>query len=250
MLPPRPVGSPAWFDLTVPDVDTEADFYARLLGWTLHAEDTPMGRYVIGMSDAGPAAGLMAPPPDAPPYPGWTVYLCVADIDATHTRATGLGATSLQEPMEVPGGDSIAVVVDPAGAAVGFMQPTEEGSMAYGIPGTGCWIETATRDSATSRAFYTELMGWSAREGSGGYWLFDNDGEETAGLMAMPDEVPAEVPSYWMVYFSVPDVDRAVAAAGELGGATVVPVMDLEGMRFAVLEDPAQATFGVLEQRS
>lgn len=247
MPPPRPVGSPAWFDLTTAEVDTAASFYARLLGWTLDSEDTPMGRYLIGMSEAGPSAGLMAPVPGAPSIPAWTVYLCVSDIDATHGRAIELGATSLQEPIEVPGGDRIAVVQDPAGAVIGFMQPTPEGSMAYGTSGAGCWIETATRDLAASRAFYTELLGWPAREGEGGYWLFDNDGEETAGMMDMPTEVPAEVPSYWMVYFSVPDVDAAVVAAAELGGTTVAPAMAIDGMRFAVLEDPTHAVFGVLQ---
>lgn len=246
MPPPRPIGTPAWFDLTTPEVDAAASFYEQVLGWSLESEDTPMGRYVIGETDAGPAAGLMAPPPGAPPFAGWTIYLCVGDIDAIYARAVDLGATSLQEPMEVPGGDRIAAVQDPAGAAIGFMQPTSEGSMVYGSRGAGCWIETATRDLAASRAFYTELVGWTAREGQGGYWLFDNEGEETAGMMDMPAEVPAEVPSYWTVYFSVPDVDETVAAAGELGGSTAVPAMSVDGMRFAVLEDPTGAVFGVL----
>jgi hypothetical protein len=41
----------------------DTDFYSRLLGWELESEDTPMGRHVIGVTGAGPAAGMMSPPP-------------------------------------------------------------------------------------------------------------------------------------------------------------------------------------------
>ncbi len=35
----RPLGTLAWIDLATPDVDAAADFYARLLGWTLETDD-------------------------------------------------------------------------------------------------------------------------------------------------------------------------------------------------------------------
>jgi hypothetical protein len=40
----------------------------------------------------------------------------VADADAAHATATAHGATTLAPPMEVPGGDRIAVMMDPQGA--------------------------------------------------------------------------------------------------------------------------------------
>lgn len=113
-------------------------------------------------------------------------------------------------------------------------------------PGTAAWVDLSTPDVEASRRFYEALLGWSAREGEGGYWLFEQGGEEVAGLMAMPAEVPAEVPSYWLAYFAVGDVDTAVARAGELGGSALAPPMSFDDMRFAVLQDPQQAVFGVL----
>ena len=58
--------------------------------------------------------------------------------------------------------------------------------------------------------------------------------------------MPAEVPNSWGVYFSVTDTDQAVARVGELGGSTVVPAMDIEPGRFAVVSDPAGAVFNVI----
>ena len=248
--PPRLPGTVAWVDLSTPDPDAAAGFYAGLLGWQIDAEDTPMGRYVIGLVDGEPAAGMMAPAPEAAGVPpAWNVYVSVADIDATWAQAIDAGATGLQPPMEVPGGDRIAVLTDPAGAVVGLMQPTPEGSMIVDAAGAVAWIETDSRDRATSRRFYEQLFGWTASEDADAdYTVFGQGGTDVAGLMDMPPGVPDEVPSYWLVYFAVDDVDDAVARTRELGGTAATETMTGGGMRFAVLEDPLGAVFAVLEQ--
>ena len=65
--------------------------------------------------------------------------------------------------------------------------------------------------------------------------------------MVMPAEVPPEVPGYWMVHFAVDDVDRACTRTGELGGSKLVPVMTVQNMRLAVVDDPLEAVFAVLQ---
>jgi predicted enzyme related to lactoylglutathione lyase len=56
------------------------------------------------------------------------------------------------------------------------------------------------------------------------------------------------VPPYWMVYFAVADVDASTTRVSELGGTVVVPGQDIESgrFRFAVVTDPAGASFSVL----
>ena len=243
----RPLGTLAWVDLTTPDVAAAADFYSRLFGWKLESEETPMGRHVIGVTGAGPTAGMMSPPPgEVGPPPAWAVFFAVADVAEAFDHASRLGATGLQPPTEIPGGDRIAVVTDPAGAVVGLMESHGGDSMAWGESGAVAWVETQSRDLQASGAFYESLMGWTQGPEADGYRIFERDGVQVAGLMAVPAEVPNEVPSYWMVYFAVDDVDRACARAGELGGSTLVPAMTVQGMRFAVLEDPLGAVFALL----
>lgn len=242
---PRP--AVAWVDLTAPDPGRASRFYAQLFGWTLSSEATDMGTYTIGSVADGPAAGMMAPSPEevgAPP--AWTVMFAVDDIDDAYQRGLAAGATGLQPPMAIPGGDRIAVLADPAGAVFGLMR-TAGPPLVWGALGAVCWVETASRDRDGSRQFYEELFGWSASEGEGGYWLFERDGEEVAGLMDVPPGVPDEVPSYWLVYFAVDDVDTAVARASELGGSVAAPAMEVGDMRFAVLEDTEGAVFAVLQ---
>jgi predicted enzyme related to lactoylglutathione lyase len=76
-------------------------------------------------------------------------------------------------------------------------------------------------------------------------------GDKTiAGMMTMPDMVPAEVPAHWLVYFGVADTDATVAKATELGATTIVPPTDIPPGRFAVLTDPDGATFAVIKMQS
>ena len=54
-------------------------------------------------------------------------------------------------------------------------------------------------------------------EGQPPYTEFLRDGRPSAGAWEMSPELPAEVPSYWQIYFSVEDVDAAHRKALDLG---------------------------------
>jgi predicted enzyme related to lactoylglutathione lyase len=58
--------------------------------------------------------------------------------------------------------------------------------------------------------------------------------------------VPAEVPSYWQIYFTVEDVDAAYRKALDLGATELVAPQDMPGGRFAIVSDPEGASFGLL----
>jgi len=61
--------------------------------------------------------------------------------------------------------------------------------------------------------------------------------------------VPAEVPSYWMVYFTVADVDASFKKATDGAAQTMLEPQDFPGGRFAILSDPQGAAFGLLKMR-
>jgi uncharacterized protein len=62
----------------------------------------------------------------------------------------------------------------------------------------------------------------------------------------MSPMVPAEVPSYWMVYFGVEDVDGTYQKALGAGAREMLPPRDFPGGRFAIVGDPQGAVFGLL----
>ena len=114
--------------------------------------------------------------------------------------------------------------------------------------GTFCWNELMTRDTGAAGKFYSQLLGWKPVDsGMPGmtYTMFKVDGVEQSagGMMAMPAEVPKQVPSHWMAYITVDDIDATSAKVKELGGQVLVGPLPVPGMgRFIAVMDPAGAT--------
>ena len=78
------------------------------------------------------------------------------------------------------------------------------------------------------------------------YTEWQLDGAGIAGMMAMPAEVPVEVPSDWLAYFGADDCDASVGKAVDGGATVIVPATDIPPGRFSILADPAGATFAVI----
>ncbi|MCC6719918.1 MAG: VOC family protein [Acetobacteraceae bacterium] len=112
--------------------------------------------------------------------------------------------------------------------------------------GTFVWHEILTTDTAAARAFYTDVVGWTARDsGVPGmdYTLLLTGETRVAGLMRQPDG--AGQPG-WVGYVGVEDVDAGAAKAVSLGGAVLMPPRDIPNVgRFAVIADPQGAAIAI-----
>ncbi len=111
-----------------------------------------------------------------------------------------------------------------------------------------CWNELASRDATAATRFYTELLGWTAHTQAFGpttYTIFRQDGQDVGGMLQMTPEW-GEMPSHWMSYVAVPDVDATARRITALGGKVCVPPTDISVGRFAVVNDPTGATFSII----
>ena len=117
--------------------------------------------------------------------------------------------------------------------------------------GTFCWMELITRDTAGAKRFYTELIGWKvADSGMPGmdYSMFKAGDTDAGGLFAMPAEVPAQVPSHWMAYIAVDDVDSLVDKIKKLGGTILQGPQDVPNVgRFVTIQDPTGAVVSLIK---
>jgi hypothetical protein len=184
--------------------------------------------------------------------PHWNLYVSVADVDDTTKKAAGLGAKVLAPPFDVMDVGRMAVLQDPTGAVFCVWQGKRHiGARILSEPGALCWSELTTRDPKAAEGFYTKLFGWTAKHGASSsvmdYTEFRNPGSEPgAGMMAMPADMPAAVPSYWMPYFQVADCDGSVSKAKDLGARLMVGPNEIPRTgRFAILSDPQGAMFAV-----
>ena len=110
-------------ELSTTDVAKAKQFYGQLFDWKL--EDVPMGEgmtyTMIGVGQ-GTAGGIMQQPvPGAPS--AWLAYVGVDDIRASTDKAKALGATVVQDVIEVMNYGSMSVLIDPTGAAIALWQP-------------------------------------------------------------------------------------------------------------------------------
>jgi predicted enzyme related to lactoylglutathione lyase len=145
----------------------------------------------------------------------------------------------------------MAVFQDPTGAFISAWQPISMSGFGSGAANTFAWAELNSRGIQASIPFYSHVFGWThitrpMSEGMGEYTEFQLDGVSLAGGVEMNRMVPAEVPSYWMVYFGVADVDGAYQAALGAGAREMLPPRDFPGGRFAIVGDPQGAAFGLL----
>ena len=113
--------------------------------------------------------------------------------------------------------------------------------------GAPCWVDLMTSDVDGSRAFYSELFGWTAAEPTeefGGYFNFSKDGVPVAGGMAsQPGAGPADV---WSVYLTTDDAQKTVDAATAEGGQVHVEPMAVADLgTMAVVADSGGAAVGM-----
>ena len=245
-----------WVDLSASQFEKQSDFYEALFEWS-HI-DVPFGEgmiYRMFKADGHTVGGMSQLSPDslAKGQPSaWNTYLAVDDVDATVAKTAELGGAVAMPAMDVPGSGRMAVITDPTGAYVSFWKPLQpDESMEYMQPGTLSWNDLGTRDPQKAIDFYTRLLGWNIQPMEAGpmpYWVVNIDGQGEGGIMRMPDIVPAEMPSFWLVHFGTSDLSAGVAKAKALGAKVVSEPMEVPNMvAFAVLADPFGATFALMQ---
>lgn len=116
-------------------------------------------------------------------------------------------------------------------------------------PGTFAWNELGTRNVDECRTFYTELLGWEALDmpmPTGMYTVFQKGGVNVGGMWKMGEEM-GNIPSHWLSYIAVEDVDVATARAEQLGAKIQMPPTDIPEIgRFSVVMDPGGAVFSLM----
>jgi predicted enzyme related to lactoylglutathione lyase len=236
-------GTPSWVDLGSPDTAASAAFYGSLLGWTAEFDERPeaggygmftlQGKNVAGI---GPQMNM-----DMPPF--WACYVTVANVEDTAKTVTANGGQVVAGPMQVFDAGKMAVFMDPNGTFISAWQPDQHiGCELVNEVGTFGWNELASNDMAKSNEFYTSIFPWQLGEGSsetGTTYAVDGN-IVCGGHPANEGEFPA-----WSVWFGVDDCDASAAKATELGGTVVMPPMDMDFGRGAMVADPQGAVFGI-----
>lgn len=110
-------------ELHTGDLAKAKAFYTQLFDWKLEDIAHPEGGIPYTMIKVGEGTGggmMINPVPHAPPH--WQAYVGVDDIKASTEKAKSLGATVLQDVMEIGEHGWISVIADPTGATFALWQ--------------------------------------------------------------------------------------------------------------------------------
>jgi len=259
-------GVPCWVDTWQPDADAAMRFYTQLFGW--EAEDTMPegvdGKHYMCRLRGKDVAAIASRPQESPDVTAWTTYVWVDDVDATIAKVAEAGGRVLVEPFDALDGGRIAVIADPAGAALGIWAPGAHwGAQLVNEPSAYSMSALMTNDPDASKSFYGDVFGWGIETFEMGedemvMWLVDGyiGGEPQQPVRR--DVVAAMLPSggngdppspHWSVDFWIADVDAATAKVEELGGQVLTPPYDIPGtgLRQGVFMDPQGATFSLTQ---
>jgi len=113
------------------------------------------------------------------------------------------------------------------------------------------WHDLTVEDAEEIRDFYADVVGWSAEPvDMGGYADFNmlppGSSEPVAGICHARGS-NAGLPSQWLVYFGVDDLEASVSRCEAAGGEVVAGPGRAGGGRYCVIRDPAGAVFAIYE---
>jgi uncharacterized protein len=259
-------GVPCWVDTWQPDADAAMSFYTQLFGW--EAEDTMPdgveGTHYMCRLRGRDVAAVASRPEASPDITAWTTYVWVDDVDATIAKVRDAGGRMLVEPFDALDGGRIAVIADPAGAALGVWAPgAHKGAQLVNEPSAYAMSALITNDPDGSKRFYSDVFGWDIETFEMGedemvMWLVDGYVGGEPQQPVRRDVVATMLPSggngdgpppHWDVDFWIADLDAAAAKVKELGGQVLTPPYDIPGtgLRQGVFTDPQGATFSLTQ---
>lgn len=235
-------GSFCWIELSTNDAAAAQSFYSAVFGWSAVEEPGDHGTYTIFRKDGRDSAGMLEAK-DVPVH--WSSYVTVANVDQTIEKAARLGGSLVAGPFGVMDLGRMAFLTDPQGASFAVWEAkSHQGVGVRDEVNALCWNELHTRDLAAARAFYVALFGWRPKE-SDEYVEWHVEEQAVGGMLH--SNAPADVPPFWLPYFSVADCDATVANAQSLGASVVRSPAEIPNVgRFAVLADPQGAVFAVI----
>ncbi len=116
--------------------------------------------------------------------------------------------------------------------------------------GTIGWIDLTIPNAEEVKDFYAEVIGWKPEPVSMGDYNDFNmtiNGVPKTGVCHKKGG-NAHIPSQWMIYINVADIEASSEAVKKRGGKLLSEVSAMKGYgKFCVIEDPAGATCTLFE---
>lgn len=229
-------GQPCWMDVSVPDAAARQElttFLGTLFGWTFEVGGPETGYYTMAFSDGGPVAAINTSDEGVGQ---WILYLATDDIAATAAAITQAGGQVFMGPMQVMDFGSMALALDPTGAAFGVWQPDQfTGFGAFGRFDAPCWFDLQTPDPNAAAAFYSAVFGLTSDDRFGPQTRILSRGD---AIHASISPSPGDMPPYWNVIVATSSLQESESRAAAAGGTILMSGMTVPGGTASAFASP------------
>jgi predicted enzyme related to lactoylglutathione lyase len=114
------------------------------------------------------------------------------------------------------------------------------------------WFDLTVQNADEVRDFYAAVVGWKwsplQMDGYSDYCMnLPASGETVAGICHKRN-VNASLPSQWLLYITVANLERSIASVEEKGGKVLTSIRgNADQGRFVIIQDPAGAVAALFE---
>lgn len=120
-------------------------------------------------------------------------------------------------------------------------------------PGTVGWIDITVKNADELMDFYSKVVGWRASPVSMGdyndYSMVAPDDDTTVCGICHRLGVNKGIPSQWIIYVYVEDLDLSMLSCRELGGKVIHGPKSMGADRYCIIRDPSGAHIGLYEKK-
>jgi predicted enzyme related to lactoylglutathione lyase len=118
--------------------------------------------------------------------------------------------------------------------------------------GEMAWLDLTVENAGEVKDFYQKVIGWQVEEiAMGDHSDFamksPETGEAVSGI-CHSQGVNADMPSAWLPYFLVKDINDSIANVTELGGQLLTEIKHAGKDKYVVVKDPAGAVCSLYQK--
>jgi predicted enzyme related to lactoylglutathione lyase len=252
-------GKIIWHDLITDEPTLTKAFYQSLFGWEFEELSVAGGligniNYTLIRHDGKLIGGMIDQTKlkVKEDISQWVVLMSVKDINKAVDEVKNSGGTVFTPTTDLGDRGKIAIVADPQGALLGFLQ-TKQGDPEDGntiVEGDFLWNELWTNNVANASDFYQRIAEYniddrqveSSKGSNENYLLLTKNNTPRVGILANPVENLAPI---WVSYIRVKDetsLNALVAKVEGLKGEILLAPQDRAiGGRVALIAGPSGA---------
>ncbi len=116
------------------------------------------------------------------------------------------------------------------------------------------WFDLTVENAEEVREFYENVVGWDSTATDMGdyqdYCMSPAGSEDPVGGICHKKGPNNSIPSQWLIYVNVENLDKSLKNCRELGGKIVCEARDMGSFgTMAVIQDPAGAVMAIIQPK-